>query len=147
MDGRCDCPFNTIGFPIWVLDGVADFDITADASPTAGRFVVTDAVEDRIRMLATVWFRPEETDMAQCHRELWIVCLLVRRLAFQLPRKRIRISVDAMTTVSYWKNGGWKSPLLTSMTKLLWTTCLANRQIGERSSLSHVLKKRKKEVY
>lgn len=120
-------PFNTIGFPIWVSDGVADFDITADASPTAGGFVVTDAMEDRIRMLATVWFRPEETDMAQCHRELWIVCLLVRGLAFQLAGKRIRIRVDAMTTVSYWKNGGGKSALLTSMTKLLWATCLANR--------------------
>ena len=69
-------------------------------------------------MLATVWFRPEETDMAQCHRELWIVCLLVQGLAFQLVGKRIRIRVDAMTTVSYWKNGGGKSALLTSMSYL-----------------------------
>ena len=65
--------------------------------------------------------------MAQCHRELWIMCLLVRGLAFELAGKRTRIQVDAITTVTYWRNRGGKSLLLTSMTKLLWATCVANR--------------------
>ena len=93
----------------------------------AGGFVITEAVENKIRMMATVLFRPEESEMAQCHRELWIVCLLVRGLAFQLAGKKIRIRVDAKSTELYWKNGGGKSPLLTRMTKLLWATCVAHR--------------------
>ena len=39
-------------------------------SPTPGGLVVADAVDDRIRMLATVWLRLEESKTAQCHREL-----------------------------------------------------------------------------
>ena len=113
--------------PIWVSEGVADFDITADASPVAGGFKVAETVENKISLMATVLFRPEEAEMAQCHRELWIVCLLVRGLAFQLSGKKIRIRVDAKTTELYWKNGGGKSPILTRMTKLLWATCVGHR--------------------
>lgn len=120
-------PFNKQGFPIWVKEEIVDFDITADASPVAGGFKIEDALEEKIRMVASVAFRPEESEMAQCHRELWIVCLLVRGLAFQLHGKKIRIRVDAKTTELYWKNGGGKSPILTNMTKLLWATCVANR--------------------
>ena len=120
-------PFNEKGFPIWVSEGVADFDITADASPVAGGFKVAETVENKISLMATVLFRPEEAEMAQCHRELWIVCLLVRGLAFQLSGKKIRIRVDAKTTELYWKNGGGKSPILTRMTKLLWATCVGHR--------------------
>ena len=120
-------PFNASGFPIWVRSEVADYDITADASPVAGGFIIAEAVENRIRMMATVLFRPEESELAQCHRELWIVCLLVRGLAFQLSGKKIRIRVDAKSTELYWKNGGGRSPILTRMTKLLWATCVAHR--------------------
>ena len=83
--------FNVDGFPIWVDNDIADFDITADASPVAGGFIVTDKIENRIRMMTAVLFRPEESEMAQCHREFWIICLLVRGLTFQLAGKKIRI--------------------------------------------------------
>ena len=93
----------------------------------AGGFIIAEAIENKIRMVSTVLFRPEEAEMAQCHREMWIVCLLVRGLAFQLAGKKIRIRVDAKSTELYWKNGGGKSPILTRMTKLLWATCVAHR--------------------
>ena len=106
---------------------VIDYDVTADASPVAGGFVVSDELEGRIAFLSTVYFRPEESEMAQCHREFWIVCLLVRGLGRQLGGKRIRIRVDAMSTVLYWRNGGGRSAVLTRMTKLLWATCVCHR--------------------
>lgn len=124
---RCLAPWNHEGYPIWVDTKVSDFDITADASPTAGGFKVTASQSLKITQLSTVLFRPEESEMAQCHREFWILCLLVRGLARQLHGRRIRVRVDAVTTQHYWRNGGGRSSLLTNMTKLLWATCVRNR--------------------
>ena len=124
---KCLAPWNDDGYPIWVDTHVTDFDITADASPIAGGFKVSDAHTHKITQLSTVFFRPEEAELAQCHREMWILCLLVRGLCRQLNGRRIRVRVDAMTTRSYWRNGGGRSKVLTDMTKLLWATCVQHR--------------------
>ena len=42
-------PFNAIGFVIWIQDGVADFDITADASPAAAAAAAVGAHSNRCR--------------------------------------------------------------------------------------------------
>lgn len=124
---RCLAPWNHEGYPIWVDTKVTDFDITADASPTAGGFKIVETQSARIAQLSTVLFRPEESELSQCHREFWILCLLVRGMARQLRGSRIRVRVDAITTQAYWRNCGGASVLLTNMTKLLWATCVRNR--------------------
>ena len=124
---RCLAPWNHDGYPIWVGTLITNFDITADASPTAGGFKIVESQSAKVAQLSTVLFRPEESELAQCHREFWILCLLVRGMARQLRGSRIRVRVDAITTQAYWRNGGRASVILTNMTKLLWATCVRNR--------------------
>jgi hypothetical protein len=124
---RCLEPWNAQGYPIWQPTMVSDFDVTPDASPVAGGFKVAESVSKKIMQFGTLYFRPEEAEMAQCHREFWILCLLVRGLARELSGRKIRVRVDANTTVLYWRNGGGTSELLTRMVKLLWATCVRCR--------------------
>ena len=92
---RCLEPWNAQGYPIWQPTMVSDFDVTPDASPVAGGFKVAESVSKKIMQFGTLYFRPEEAEMAQCHREFWILCLLVGGLARELSGRKIRVRVDA----------------------------------------------------
>ena len=81
----------------------------------------------RVQQQGTIRWTPEESEMAQCHRELFALGMAIRDMAADdsYRGRRFRVRVDALASVFYWRNSGGRSKQLTRLLRFVLAQCRA----------------------
>lgn len=118
------------GVPVFRVSRIVDADVMQDSSAAGCGFQIRELGILEPVVAGTILFQPWESELFQCYRELWGLCLLALSAPRELRSRNVSVTVDAEVSRCYLLRGG-TSRVLNNMVKVVLAAFAANGTVVE----------------